>query len=216
MGNNARSKVSNPSGSFDTSLGDRGLQDPVGEKPVNSSSESAAAPGQSPSEIDRFSREEVGRIAREIRGWGQHYKPELDAAEARQEYRRICDSIKAEVRLLQDYVEDGYVVDEASGVIAEIQDWLETLYDCPFGEGESLKSVVVGLQSQLNNVRWTKQHVDFLTAAIHQLCVRWVVNDQTADDIDDMIEEFGLDVFRGTVSDSDVLVEYRIEKVETD
>ena len=208
--------VESHSGTSNTLL-DRG--DPkqvVNKEPVKCSSGSAATPGQSPSEIGRFGREEVGRIARERRGWGQHYKPELDDAEARQEYRRICDSIKAEVRLLQDYVEDGYVVDEASGVVAEIQDWLETLYDCPFGEGESLKSVVVGLQSQLNNVRWTKQHVEFLTAAIHQLCVRWVVNDQTADDIDDMIEEFGLDVFRGTVSDSDVLVEYRIEKVETD
>ncbi len=209
-------QVNNLSGNFDTPLNRGNPRDLVGGDTGIFSSESAAAPGQSASEIDRFGPGEVGLSARDKRGWGRNYKPKLDDAEARREYRRICDSIKAEARLLQDHVQDGHVVDEAFGIIAEIQDLLETLYDFPFGEGESLKSVVVALQAQLNNVRWTKQHVDFLTAAIQYLSVRWVVNDQTADEIGDMVEAFGLDVFRGTVSDSDVLVEYRIEKVEAD
>lgn len=205
-------QVESVSGSLEPSPNGGGLQDTDREDTGVCLSESAAAFGQSAVEIDR----EVGLAARTERGWGSKFKPKLDDAEARREYRRICDSIKAEVRLLNDHVHDGYVADEAFGVIAEIQDLLETLYDFPFGEGESLKSVVVAMQSQLNNVRWTKQHVDFLTAAIQYLSVRWVVNEQTADEIDDMIEDCGLDVFRGTVSDSDVLVEYRIEKVETD
>ena len=208
-------QVKNVSGTFDSSLERGNPQELVGGDTDIRSSESAAASSQSASEIDRFGRGEVGLSARERRGWARKFKPKLDEAAARQEYRRICDSIKAEAQLLQDHVDDGRLADDAFGIIAEIQDLLETLYDFPFGEGESLKSVVVALQSQLNNIRWTNQHVAFLTAAIQQLCVRSVVNDQTADEIDDMIEEFGLDVFRGTVSESDVLVEYRIEKVET-
>lgn len=210
-------QVESLSATFDTPLDRGNLQEElVGGDAGIRSSESAAASGQSASEIDRFGPGEVGLRARERRGWAPNFKPKLDDAEARREYRRICDSIKAEARSLKDYVRDGHVADDAFGIVAEIQALLETLYDCPFGEGESLKSVVVALQSQLDNVRWTKQHVDFLSAAIQHLCVRWVVNGQTAEEIDDMIEEFGLDVFRGTVSDSDVLVEYRIEKVETD
>jgi len=71
------------------------------------------------------------------------------------------------------------------------------------------------LQSQLNNAQWTERHVAFLRASIQHLRARWLVNDQTADEIDDLIEEFGLDPFRGTVSDSGVLVQYRIEKVDS-
>jgi hypothetical protein len=44
--------------------------------------------------------------------------------------------------------------------------------------------------------------------------VRWVVNDQTVSEIDDMIEEHGLDPFRGTVTGENVAVRYRIEKIQ--
>jgi hypothetical protein len=103
--------------------------------------------------------------------------------------------------------------DEACGVAAEIQDLLERVYDCPFGEGESLKSVVVAIQSQLNNAEWGEKHVAFLKAVSRYLRARWVITDHAVVDVGDMIEECCLDVFRGTVSDSGMLAEYRIERI---
>lgn len=106
------------------------------------------------------------------------------------------------------------IEEEASGTVAEIQDLLERLYDCLFGEGESLKSVVVVIQSQLNNAKWTTKHVSFLRSAIKFLRVRRIVNDQTVAEIGAMIEEYGLDPFRGTVTDDGFVARYRVEKIE--
>ena len=161
-----------------------------------------------------WSPSDTGLHARDARGWGRKFMPELSDADGRRDYKRCCDDLDAEIRQLDEHVADGVVADEAAGVIAEIQALLERLYDCSFGEGESLKSVVVALQSQLNNAQWTERHVAFLQASIQHLRARWVVNDQTVDEIYAMIEEHGLDPFRGTVSDSGILVQYRIERVD--
>ena len=154
-----------------------------------------------------------GLLARKQRGWGTNYKPRLKGTDERELYRRILGDLMDEVQELGEYIDNGEVLDEASGIVAEIQNLLEMLYDCPFGVGESLKSAVVAVQSQLNNTQWTVNHVNFLNALIHFLHPRYVVNDQVVDEIFDIIEEFGLDPFRGTVSDSEVLVRYRIEKI---
>lgn len=152
-------------------------------------------------------------LARERRGWGAKYQPPIEDADSRREFKRICEDIIAEAMQLRMHLVGGVLAEEATGVQAEIQHLLEKLYDCPFGEGESLKSIVVALQSQLNNTRWTAQHVAFLEAALQHLRMRWIINDQIVEEINDLIEEHELDVFRGTVSDADVVTRYRIEKI---
>lgn len=165
----------------------------------------------SPTTIPRDSN--LSARNREARCWGNCYQPKLQDADGRLKFRRLCDDLDAEVRRLNDYVVDGELADEACGLAAEIQNLLEHLYDCPFGEGESLKSVVVAIQSQLNNAHWTASHIAFLQDVTHYLRSQWIINDEKVREIGDSIEEHGLDVFRGTVSDSGVLAKYRIEKI---
>ena len=160
------------------------------------------------------SARDIARQARNSRGWGQKYDPPLAGADGRDAYRRICDDLEAESRQLDAFVVDGVLSDEASGIVAEIQNLLEALYDCPFGEGESLKMAVVSIQSQLNNAEWTRRHVNFLRAAIRHLRVRWIVNEQTAQEVNEMIQEHELDPFRGTISEPDGLARYRIERIQ--
>jgi hypothetical protein len=205
--------IKNVAGASDGSLGHRESR-VITEREGDSSPESGSVSADYSISMPIMRSSELALAARTKRGWGPRYQPKLDDG-ARRDYKVLCEDIDEQLRQLDRYIEDGGVADEASGVVAEIQDLLERLYDCPFGEGESLKSVVVALQSQLNNSEWSDKHVEFAKTAIKYLKTRWIVSSQTADEIDDMIEEFGLDPFRGTVSASDVLVEYRLKRVET-
>ncbi len=157
---------------------------------------------------------EQARLERERQGWGCRYQPKLDDADGRAKFKRICDDLDAEIQVVESFLVHDVIEEEASGTVAEIQDLLERLYDCLFGEGESLKSVVVVIQSQLNNAKWTTKHVSFLRSAIKFLRVRRIVNDQTVAEIGAMIEEYGLDPFRGTVTDDGFVARYRVEKIE--
>lgn len=157
-------------------------------------------------ELDSFER------AREAAGWGSRFKPPIDH-DKYASYRRICDDLNSEVATLTDFLVDGTVTEEASGVVAEIESDLERLYDCHWGEGESLKRAVIAIQSQINNARWTAKHVDFLRSAVSFLRPRYLVNDLAVDELNQMIEQHGLDQFRGSVSDSEVATRYRIERI---
>ncbi len=151
--------------------------------------------------------------SRTAQGWGPAYVPPAELGDERQLYRRICDDLSGEIGELDNHLVDGRIDEEGAGVMAEIQYHLERLYDCPFGQGESLKTIVVAIQSQISNAQWTASHVAFLRAAISFLRPRWLINDQMADEIDGMIEEYDLHVFRGTVSEPDVVTQYRVVEV---
>ncbi len=87
-----------------------------------------------------------------------------DGAEQSSKYslfRRHCDQLRLEVARISDFMSDGIVTDEGLEVIVEIEVLLEQLYDCPWSEGENLRRVVVLLQSQLLNAKWTDRHVFF-------------------------------------------------------
>ncbi len=206
-------QIKNITGPFDDAFAGmehRMATAPEGESSVHSGSMggdySLSMPGLRP-------HDDAAR-ARDQRGWGARFPARTNNEEPhRRQYKLLCEDVLEHLRDLQGYIEDGVLADDASSGIAEIQQLLEEMYDCPFGQGESLKSVVVALQSQVHNVEWTPVHVKFLRAAFEYLRRRWIITGQTAAEIDDIIEEFGLDVFRGTVSDADVLVEYHLEKV---
>lgn len=152
--------------------------------------------------------------SRQARGWGPKYEPRTQDEDARKQFRRLCDDLETDLKQLDQFVVEGVVTDEGAGTAAEIQASLERLYHCPFGQSESLKSIVVAIQSQINNAIWTERHVAFLKEAVGVLRPRYVVSQETAEDIFEMIEEHGLDQFRGSLSDTGVRVRYRLEKVE--
>src|ERR1700722_8530604 len=74
-------------------------------------------------------------------------------------FRRLCDAIYNELGRVSAFMVDDKVSDQGSEVVAEIESLLEKLYSCPFGEGESLKRVVVAIQSQVNNAEWDNRHI---------------------------------------------------------
>ncbi|MGH7137944.1 MAG: hypothetical protein ACREHD_19520 [Pirellulales bacterium] len=132
------------------------------------------------------------------------------------QFRRICDDLYEEVERLLDYVADGKVVDEGLATVAEIENHLERLYDCEWGEDECLKRMVVAIQAQLNNAKWTATHVELLRTFVPFLRVRWLINEATVSECLDMIEETGLDQFRGTLSGDGVVRRYVLQEVTDD
>jgi hypothetical protein len=128
-------------------------------------------------------------------------------------FRGICDDIFNELTKIGAFLNHGEVRDEGAEITVEVEALLEKLYACPYGQGESLKRVVVAVQSQLNNARWNESHVEFLKDVIRYLRVRYLVDDATVDASYDMMRARGLDPFRGTVCEPRVIKRYRIEEV---
>lgn len=133
-------------------------------------------------------------------GWGPMYIPPLPDVRAYTEFRRLCDDLRANVSELMQCVAGDELTDEAAGPIVEIEHLLERMYDCPWGEPEALKKVVVAIQSQVLNVDWTLDHARFVQNAVSFLRAQYAINSRTVDEIYGAIRQFGFDVFRGTVS----------------
>lgn len=136
--------------------------------------------------------------------------------DAYRKFRRICDELCHEAALLDDYLVDGVVVDEGLATVAEIEHHLERLYDSEWGEGECLKRIVVALQAQLGNTKWTHAHVKLLNAAAPFLRVRWLINEATVSECYEIIAELGLDQFRGTMSGDGIVRRYVLQEVKNE
>jgi hypothetical protein len=129
-------------------------------------------------------------------------------------FRSHVQKIEFEITRIKDFIHDGLVTDEGLECIVEIEVLLEKLYECPWGDGECLKKIVVTLQSQLLNAVWTEQHVKFLKDSIADLRVSYLVNEDLVRSIFGQIAANGLDPFRGTVSDSIYRKKYRLVEEE--
>lgn len=164
------------------------------------------------SRTDEFRAEEARRKSR----WGPKYSPELHDRENRGRFAQICSQILLELEQLRSAgcVHDGEVSEEGAGSVVEINRLLEQLFDCPFGDGESLKGVVVAIQSQTNNITWTENTVGFLQDVCEFLQARYLVNSQTVDEVYEIMKERGLDRFRGVVSDAGVERHYRLVEMD--
>ena len=190
-----------------------------GPMPRDAGFETQAATANDVAPSAGFQREDrisLGEEERRRLGWGAQYRPAIGGREERQQFSQICGRVLEELDELQatDCLVDGKVSDEGAGFIAEIEDLLENLFDCRFGDGESLKSVVVAIQSQVNNADWNGQVVTFLREVMAFLRARYVLNDQTVDEVYEIIKECGLDPFRGSVSDRGIKTRYRLVKVD--
>lgn len=133
-----------------------------------------------------------------------------------QAFRRLCDNILEELARIDAFVVQNELCDEGSEVVAEVEALLEVLYACPYGQGESLKRVVVAIQSQVNNARWDRRHVSFLRDVFRFLRVRYLVDEATVKTCYDFMKERGLDPFRGTICEPQVVKRYRIQEVVED
>jgi hypothetical protein len=108
------------------------------------------------------------------------------------------------------------VSEEGTEVVVEVEVLLEELYACKYGQGESLKRVVVAVQSQVNNARWDRKHVEFLRDVVRFLRVRYLVDEATVEACYEMMKARGLDPFRGSICEPRVVKRYRIEEVAED
>jgi hypothetical protein len=129
--------------------------------------------------------------------------------------RRLCDCIIEELKNIPRFLQGDLVADEGAEVVAEVEALLEELYDCPHGESEVLKRVVVAIQSQVNNVQWERRHAEFLDDVLSYLRVRFLVDESVVAACYDMMKERGLDPFRGSITEPLVVKRYRIEEIAT-
>lgn len=133
---------------------------------------------------------------------------------ANRAFRRLCNSLIEELGKIDVFFVGDEVSDEGAEVVTEVEALLEELYDRPYGQGESLKRVVVAVQSQVNNARWDRRHVDFLRDVFRFLRVRYLVNEATVIACYDAMKARGLDPFCGTIGEPRAVKRYRIEEVE--
>lgn len=125
-------------------------------------------------------------------------------------FRRTCDRLAAELRRVDDYLKDGVLCDEGMEVVVEVEQILDDLYRVDYGQRECLKRIVVAINSQINNIRWTASHSGFLRDTALMLRNSYLVDDSLVKECYALIKRYGLDPFRGTVSESPVLKRYRI------
>jgi hypothetical protein len=141
-------------------------------------------------------------------------KRQAEASDAKradyQKFRAICDEIIAEIEQLETYFQGDELDSDAAPYILEIEDALERLYSCHWGENDSLKMVVVALQSQLNNAQWDRRHVTLLRNRVAGLRKAYLIDDQFVNECYQEIDELGLNEFRGTLSEGELRKRYRI------
>lgn len=128
-------------------------------------------------------------------------------------FRRICDELVAAASRLDEYLQNDLIADEGLEVVVQVEHLLEVLYECKWGESESLKRIVVAIQSQVNNAKWTKQHVEFLKDIVLLVRGRYLIDPPFVNECMDLIAEHGLDEFRGIMS-GEVVHRFRLEPVE--
>ncbi len=131
-------------------------------------------------------------------------------------FRRLCDEIRRELGRIYAFLIDDVVSDEGAEVVVEVEELLEQLYAYPYGEGECLKRIVVAVQSQVNNTRWERHHVEFLNDVVRFLRVRYLVDEAAVKACYDFMKSHELNEFRGTICAPQVLKRYRIEEVNDD
>ncbi|SRR5258707_3229313 len=149
---------------------------------------------------------DVGRRAQPIKA-----PPDV---EGWKKFRRTCDELLAELKRVDDYFEDDVVSEAGSGVILELESLLEQLYSYPWGAEECLKRIVVAIQTQINNARWTRRHVAFLKEVVRELRARYTIDEAEIAEVKEAIKRHGLNIFRGTVAEpTDAVRKYRIVEV---
>jgi hypothetical protein len=135
-------------------------------------------------------------------------------AAAYQDFRRICDDLLSEAKHADDFLVDGLLSDRGIEVVVEVEALLDALYRTKWGEYECLKRIVLAIGSQLYNTQWTCAHVGFLKEVATLLRISYHVDDSLVAECLKLIRSHGLEVFRGTLTETDVRRKYRIVEAE--
>lgn len=131
--------------------------------------------------------------------WGSQYVPPFTRKSARDDFFRLVDQIEnLSDKLTCD--EDNLVVGEQEGLVAEIESLFEKLYECPWGEGEALKRIVLEVQLQIRQVKWDRRHVLFVSRVAKTLRARYLIDEPLVNEVYSWMEEYGLDPFRAVFS----------------
>ncbi len=85
----------------------------------------------------------------------------------------------------------------------------------PGGARECLKRVIVAIRSQINNIQWTTDHVSFMQDIARLLRNTYQIDESFIEECYKMISGYGLEVFRGTITETEVRKRYRIVEVES-
>ncbi len=129
-------------------------------------------------------------------------------------YRRHCDDLCREVQRLPEFLLNDRVIDEGLEVVVEIEATLDNLYECPWGQSDKLKAVVMVIRSQILNAAWDRRHVEFLSRVAQALRLAYLIDDCFVDSVFQMIDENDLEPFRGTVTETSVRKRYRMEEIK--
>ena len=109
---------------------------------------------------------------------------------------------------------DGRLSDTGMEVVVEAEQLLDKLYVNTWGERECLKRIVLAIGSQIYNVQWTQAHVAFLKDVVGLLQISYHIDDSLVEECLKLIRVHGLEVFRGTIAETEVRKKYRIMEVD--
>jgi hypothetical protein len=142
--------------------------------------------------------------ARKALNWGSLYTPPI---KRRQPPKSLYLKPLRELRRLADQIRtmaahDGSIPAEAAPYIVQLNDVLEELFDSD--GGEALKDIIALIQAQVLSANWSLAHANLVTDLAKFLFSQSLINETAIREVVRMIEEAGLDIFRGTLStDSD-------------
>jgi len=124
-----------------------------------------------------------------------------------QQFRDICGAMVHEVARIEECLSGSR---DPSFHLVTFEQLLDQLFECEWGQEESLARIAVAIESQVKNVEWSARHVSFLREFLAYLSTRYMVDAAVVDFCLDCIRSHGLDPFRGTLTDTDSVKQYRI------
>ncbi len=119
-----------------------------------------------------------------------------------------------EVKRASDYLVEGTMSDMGMEVVVEVEQILDELYRNTWGTNECLKRIVVAIGSQIYNVRWTAAHVGFLKDVVRLLRISYLIDESLVAECLKLIRDHRLEVFRGSIAETEVRTRYRIVEVD--
>lgn len=128
-------------------------------------------------------------------------------------FRRLCGAAQREITQLETLAPGGCDGGEdAAGNLLELEAILDELYDCGLDETDSLKALIVAIQSQVYGAGVSPGLVQFLRETFRYLRARYIIRREHVDEVFEIMEEAGLDRFRGTIAAPENAKKYQIDR----
>ena len=115
----------------------------------------------------------------------------------RQRMKELCVRIVGRAERVRKGLAAGELDSELESDFVEIESLLEQLYDCQWGHIDTLKQVVVMLQSQVADRLPSEPLLAFLSDFVSFLATRHVIDDYVIEQCHASMEQYGLDLIEG-------------------